>query len=66
MKNSIDTILFNTCLLVLPLILSVFTYENYDNILNSGFLIYNLLLIIISTLVPFALVAMELYDNYNK
>ena len=65
MKDLTDTIIFSTCLLGLPLILSVFKYENIDNIISSGFLIHSLLLLAIGTLAPLFLIGSELYDIYD-
>ena len=65
MKDLTDTIIFSTCLLGLPLILSLFMYDNIDNIINSGFLIHSLLLLAIGTLAPLFLIGSELYDIYD-
>ena len=65
MKDSIDTIIFSTCLLGLPLILSLFMYDNIDNIINSGFLIHSLFLLAIGILAPLFLIVSELYDIYD-
>ena len=65
MKDSIDTIIFSTCLLGLPLILSLFMYDNIDNIINSGFLIHSLFLLAIGILAPLFLIISELYDIYD-
>jgi len=65
MKYDTENILYCTYLLGIPLILSLMMYDNIDNIINSGFLIPSLFLILLTTFVPIYLVVLDIYTTYQ-